>query len=55
MHVRLFRGRRRHDDDVQRLGLLREYPLGRPLWQRVLLVAGLCYLWVWLVLCRASL
>ncbi len=46
--------RRRYHARVKQLTLLRDYPLGPPLWQRILFVFGLCFLWVWLCIPRVT-
>lgn len=49
MKIQIIRPRRsRYRARVKRLTLLREYPLGPPLWQRILFVVGVCFLWAWL-------
>ena len=41
-------GRRKHREEAKQLTLLRDYPIGPPLWMRILVLIGLCVLWTWL-------
>ena len=55
MKIQIIRPRRsRYRARVKQLTLLRDYPLGPPLWKRILFVLGLCFLWAWLCIPRVT-